>query len=151
MATKIIFCDAVNNYAFRELKKELPDLELVSTQQYDEIVRVGDAPIIVYSWVVNSIPEDWFTREDLIVYNIYSNSDEDIRNIYDVLVEQCFKDYEVAAERVNKFIDNYSSQVFSKFDYDYISLYSASAIEPAEEEGGRMNMVITLRVGYRRI
>lgn len=151
MVTEIVnFADPINHYFNQVLSREEIKVKFGPTQQYADMVRTSSSPVIIYSWVLNGITEDWFTRDDLLVYTLFSQDDDVIRKVVNLIVTN-FKDYELAAERVNKFVDQSSVQEFKKFDYDYISFYSASGIEPASEENGRASITVTLRAGYREI
>lgn len=149
MATdEINFCDPVNNYFKSVLDAEPMDVIIAPTQQYADMVRTVTKPVIIYSWVLNNITEDYFKRDDNIVYTIFSQDDNVLRRITKIMTKH-FKDYNEAAARVNKYVDNSPVSQFKNYDYDYIAFYNASGIEPASSEGGRASITITLRVGYK--
>jgi len=149
MATDHInFCDPVNNYFKSLLDAEPLSVIIAPTQQWAEMVRTETRPVIIYSWVLNTITENYFKRDDNIVYTIFSKDDEVLRRVTKILTKN-FKDYNEAAARVNRFVDASPVAGFKNYDYDYISIYNASGIEPASEQGGRASITITLRVGYK--
>jgi len=145
MASKYNFGDGINQFILSKLPMPV---EFGPTQQLPEMVRTGNKPVIIYSWVVNQIREAFFHRDDLMVYTVFSNSDDDLRLITNLFIEW-FKDYNGAADRVQQFLDaSPTSTGLRDFHYDYISIYNIGSIQPPQETSGRASITITLRVGY---
>ncbi len=140
------YISAIGNKAFSWIP-------IMPTQQVGEFTQSTDvdkykAPFIVYNWRTETIPQNWFIQSDQIVYVIYSQNPQHIRDVTKTIVDLC-KKWDESAAALNKYLamlPNYFK--FQQYHYKNISVVSAPGPDPSDEEGGRMESVITIRVTY---
>lgn len=129
------------------------------------------APYIVYRWSLISTGEMYPLKEEQIVFNVYSDSEEEIRTAVNLL-DNCLSRYDDSAREINTFICGGTKLVselneqgepslkgvgvsaattnplYKKIDIKYTYVMAASGPDPALSEGGRMDGTITVRVAY---
>lgn len=130
-------------------------IPIMPTQMIEEFTEATDvdgekAPFIVYNWNVESIAQSWFIQSEQIIYVVYSDSEESIRQVTKTMIN-LFKRWDTSADEVNNWINdpaNSLSAEYKKFEYKSISIQAANGPLPVEEAGSRLQALITLRATY---
>lgn len=104
------------------------------------------SPYIVYNYAIQG-PHD-IIKQEQITYAIYSSREEDIRNVIN-LMDDLFGREDDSARDLNSYTDSQAvDSPLRDFDYKWTKLISASGAQPPIQEGGRMDGLVILRVGF---
>lgn len=142
-----------NRYLWANLKAELGWTEsdynglvpITPVQQQPEFIGFNK-PFLVYAYSVDPVGTSTWEKSETASYSIFSSDEQDIRECINVMIK-LFKDYDKSADDLNKYIASLSSK-YSKFDYKYIRIAGAAGSQPAEQEGGRMDGLVTVNYVY---
>lgn len=106
-------------------------------------------PYIVYNW--SFIPPNgtnFFLKSEQVLYLIYGTDWGTLRKMSNFLVDE-LNQFDIAAQRVQTFLEKEeNNSEYRKFEYQSISVESATGPLPMDEAGGRMEAQITVRLDY---
>lgn len=109
---------------------------------------VGGVPFIVYNYSTPRIDEDYWMETQQAVYLIYSQDEDELRKIQNLMVRE-FKKQDVAAANVSRYIHaNVPDSRYRAFDYKNISLTRAVGPSPLESEQGRQECMVVIQIAY---
>jgi len=129
-----------------------------------EIEAMKNPPYIVYNWTTDTIGNFWLMPSDQVAFLIYSPDMSTINNIV-VFMSALFKRKDDSAQEVNDYIRKLGQELpgdtvatkesrrkvretVGRFDYKSITLNSAGAPLPFEQDGGRQEAMVSISVMY---
>jgi hypothetical protein len=143
----------LNRYLWQELQAKLgwgpvngviPFTTASQTPTFDNT----DKPYIVYTYTKNpSGRTDFFIKSESVMYRIVSPHESDIRQALN-LIEEALNRYDASARDVNKMIDQMSSPIHKRFEFQTVYMFSAEGADPQESEGGRQDGYVSVRATY---
>jgi hypothetical protein len=143
-----------NHYLWANLKDKLGWSEsdynglvpITPVQQQPEFIGFNK-PFLVYAYSIDPIGVSSWEKSETASYSIFSSDEEDIRECINLMVK-LFKDYDKSADDLNRYVSENLSEGYQKFDYKYIRIAGGSGSQPAEQEGGRMDGLVTVNYVY---
>lgn len=127
---------------------------IVPTQQAPELNDLADAkPFIIYTYLLSSYDIDTWSNIEQVTYRIYSDDERKLRQITNYLTD-LLKRFDWTAQEVNSWLDNQFASTDGdeyKFDFKFVQVVGMTSPEPAEQEGGRQNASVTIRIAYTHL
>ena len=126
--------------------RETPELMTL----IDSLPGVSSRPFIVYTWAKINTGQDWFMKTHEIAYAIRSDDDTKLAQLMN-LFQALFESYDLAAQRVNAFVNSAGAASHRQFHFKHISIASISEQMPGEQENAPNESIITLRATYTQV
>lgn len=125
------------------IKSLVPIIPIQETPEFNNLL--GNEPYIIYDYEVEGYGDQWWICEEKMLYSIVSNSVSKISEITEFMID-LFRRVDNSGQDIQIF--NPDSD---KVKFYSISLNSASAPTPFEQEGGRMIGSVEIAYKYSRI
>jgi hypothetical protein len=119
----------------------------IVTPQQEKIFNAMDKPYIVYSFSRGATSTAWFVENEIGAFAIYSSNEEDIRKVIN-LCQTKFNRRDDSAQDLNDYVQTTLGDNYKQFEYKTIWVSTVQGPEPATEEGGRRDGLITINMNY---
>jgi hypothetical protein len=123
---------------------------IIPTQQQPVFNDMASGkPFIVYTFMVAAYDRDIWSNIEQVTYRIYSDDERKMRQINNFIVDLCSR-LDWTAQDLNRWIDNYNSPDGDekRFDFKYVNVVGSTGPEPFNQEGGRQDSSVTVRMAY---
>jgi hypothetical protein len=155
----------LNKFVWHELSKPVSEgglemstsaynglIPIIPTQQVPAFTEMGTAkPFIVYTYTNAGYSENIWSHVEQMSYIVYSDSEQQLRQIGNFLVD-LLRRYDLTAEEVNDFIptivNGSGDHDEQNFEFHYVTVMATLGPEPYRTEGGRQATSITVRYAY---
>ncbi len=147
----------LNQFIWAELKSGgfMPDetsyqglVPIIPTQQVAVFNDMPtNLPFIVYDYIIASYDIDLWANVEQVTYRIYSDNESQLRTVTNFLVDLC-KRWDWTAGELNDWVREGSRDSHKKFDFKYVQVIGGTSPAPFEQEGGRQDSSLTVRVAY---
>lgn len=106
-------------------------------------------PFLVYTFIISAYDQDIWANLEQVTYRIYSDDEAKLRRLVNFITD-LFSRLDWSAADINRWIDRYNSQDGDekKFEFKYTNVVSGSGPEPFNQEGGRQDASVTVRMAF---
>lgn len=123
--------------------QETPELlQVIESQQ-----GIRSLPYIVFTWSKINTGQAWFIKTHEIAYAIRSADDLKMRKLIN-LFDELFKDYDMAAHRVNAYVQANGLASHKAYHFKTISVSTLGGQMPTESENDVNESLITIRATF---
>jgi len=110
---------------------------------------IKSVPFIVYNWTKIDSGQTWMIETNEIAYSLRSADDKAMRQMINLFDDE-FKDYDLAAQRVNDYLFTNGSDALRQFDFKYIRVSSLGGQMPVTEENDQNEAIVSISATFTR-
>ena len=133
----------LDDYADENGTKYVP----IITPQQEKIFNAMDKPYIVYSFSRGDTGNAWFIENESGAFSVFSSDPDDIQKVIN-LFQTKFNRRDDSAYDLNTYVQTRLGENYRVFDYKSIKVTTVQGPQPATEEGGRRDGLITIYMTY---
>ena len=128
-------------------KTEYGGLVPITTPAQQPELNNYSGPYLVYNYAQQTGGEDFWITEEQAAFAVYSQTEEDIRRVLNV-ISAYLNRRDQSAQELNDYLKSLNNPFYKDIDYKYTYVLSTSGANAPTQEGGRQDGLFILRYAY---